>query len=127
MEPAICNVCDIETDKHRFAARQRRVPITALLRPLANEWKMGRIAQLACKGAVFMDSAIASVFHLSPPEKLQLVQDLWDDLASAPGNVPVHDWQIAELDRRRQKLLSEPGSAIPWEEFDRRLRERYGS
>ncbi|MGH7137237.1 MAG: addiction module protein [Pirellulales bacterium] len=74
-----------------------------------------------------MDSAIASVFQLNPAEKLQLVQDLWDDLAAAPENVPVHDWQIAELERRRKKLLSDPGSAIPWEEFDRQLRDRYGS
>jgi putative addiction module component (TIGR02574 family) len=73
-----------------------------------------------------MDPAIASVFHLSPADKLQLVQDLWDDLAAAPANVPVHDWQIAELDRRRQRLLSDPTSAIPWDEFDRQLRERYG-
>jgi putative addiction module component (TIGR02574 family) len=73
-----------------------------------------------------MDPAIASVFQLSPSDKLQLVQDLWDDLAAAPVNVPVHDWQIAELDRRRQRLLSDPNSAIPWEEFDLQLRERYG-
>ena len=73
-----------------------------------------------------MDPVIASVFHLSPDEKLQLVQDLWDDLAAAPASVPVHDWQIAELDRRRQQLVSDPNSAIPWEEFDRHLRERYG-
>lgn len=73
-----------------------------------------------------MDPAIASVFQLNPVEKLQLVQDLWDDLAAAPGNVPVYDWQIAEIDRRRQNLLNNPGSAIPWSEFDRQLRERYG-
>ncbi len=74
-----------------------------------------------------MNSAIASLSHLSPAEKLQLVQDLWDDLAAAPATVPVYDWQIAELDRRREKLLDDPSSAIAWEEFDRRLRERYGS
>ena len=37
-----------------------------------------------------MDSA--SIFDLSPSEKLQLVEDLWDDLAAAPEAVPVHDW-----------------------------------
>ena len=34
-----------------------------------------------------------SVFNLSPSEKLQLVEDLWDDLASTPEDVPMHDWQ----------------------------------
>jgi putative addiction module component (TIGR02574 family) len=35
----------------------------------------------------------ASLFELSPSEKLQLVEDLWDDLAATPDAVPVHDWQ----------------------------------
>ena len=34
-----------------------------------------------------------SIFDLSPPEKLQLVEDLWDDLAASPSEIPVHDWQ----------------------------------
>ncbi len=29
-----------------------------------------------------------SIFDLSPAEKLQLVEDLWDDLASTPDAVP---------------------------------------
>jgi putative addiction module component (TIGR02574 family) len=40
-----------------------------------------------------MHSSLALVFGLSPAEKLQLVEDLWDDLAATPGAVPVHDWQ----------------------------------
>lgn len=74
-----------------------------------------------------MDPVIASVFQLGPVDKLQLVHDLWDDLAAVPQNVPVHDWQIAEVERRRGKLLDHPESAMPWDEFDRQLRERYGS
>jgi putative addiction module component (TIGR02574 family) len=31
-----------------------------------------------------------SVFDLSSPEKLQLVEDLWDDLAATPEAIPVH-------------------------------------
>ncbi|MGA9623628.1 MAG: addiction module protein [Bryobacteraceae bacterium] len=44
-----------------------------------------------------MDSA--SIFDLSPSEKLQLVEDLWDDRAAAQETVPVHDWQERELAR----------------------------
>ena len=40
-----------------------------------------------------MDSAPASLFDLSSSEKLQLVEDLWDDLASTPSDVPIHEWQ----------------------------------
>jgi len=32
-------------------------------------------------------------FDLRPSEKLQLVEDLWDDLAAAPETVPGDDWQ----------------------------------
>lgn len=74
-----------------------------------------------------MNPSIASVFQLNPDEKLQLVLELWDDLAATPENVPVHEWQIAEVERRQQKLVSDPDSAISWDEFDRRLRQRYGS
>lgn len=73
-----------------------------------------------------MDSNIASVFDLSPAEKLQLVEDLWDDLAATPEAVPVHDWQKEELARRKGNLLKNPGSALSWEEVKRRIRSCYG-
>ncbi len=73
-----------------------------------------------------MKSTITSVFDLSPPEKLQLVEDLWDDLAASPEAVPVHDWQKEELVRRRANLLKNPASGLTWGEIKRRVRSRYG-
>lgn len=67
-----------------------------------------------------------SVFDLSPSEKLQLVEDLWDDLASNPDDVPVHPWQVEELARRRANLEANPGSGLTWEEVKRRVRGRHG-
>jgi len=67
----------------------------------------------------------ASIFDLSPSEKLQLVEDLWDDLAAAPETVPVHDWQKQELARRKANLLKNPASGLPWEEVKRKVRARY--
>ena len=67
-----------------------------------------------------------SVFDLSPSEKLQLVEDLWDDLAAAPKEVPVYEWQKQELTRRKANLLSNPASGLSWEEVKRRVRSRYG-
>jgi putative addiction module component (TIGR02574 family) len=66
-----------------------------------------------------------SIFDLSPSEKLQLVEDLWDDLAAAPEAVPLHDWQKRELARRKANLLKNPASALPWEEVKCKLRDRY--
>ena len=67
-----------------------------------------------------------SIFDLSPSEKLQLVEDLWDDLAATPSDVPVHDWQIAELDRRQANLRANPSSGLTWDEVQRRVRSRHG-
>jgi putative addiction module component (TIGR02574 family) len=68
----------------------------------------------------------ASVFDLSPAEKLQLVEDLWDDLAASPTAVPVHEWQKEELARRKANLTSNPASGCSWDEVKRRVRSRYG-
>ena len=38
--------------------------------------------------------------QLSPADKLSLVTELWDDLASQPNGIPITPEQIAELDRR---------------------------
>jgi putative addiction module component (TIGR02574 family) len=72
-----------------------------------------------------MSSSAESIFELSLSEKLQLVEDLWDDIASTPEKVPVHDWQKEELARRKQNLLSSPGSALSWHEIQRRVHSRY--
>ena len=67
-----------------------------------------------------------SIFELSPSEKLQLVEDLWDDLAGTPEAVPVHDWQKQELARRKANLLNNPVSGLSWEEVKKNVRRRYG-
>lgn len=72
-----------------------------------------------------MSSKPPSVFDLSPSEKLQLVEDLWDDIASTPENVPVYEWQKQELDRRKAKLMQAPESGLSWETVKERIRSRY--
>jgi putative addiction module component (TIGR02574 family) len=69
-----------------------------------------------------MNGDINSVFDLSPPEKLQLVEDLWDDLAATPSQVPIHDWQKKELARRKANLMSKPATGLSWEEVKEKIR-----
>jgi putative addiction module component (TIGR02574 family) len=73
-----------------------------------------------------MSTTMTSVFDLSPAEKLQLVEDLWDDLAATPEAVPIHDWQKEELTRRKANLARNPASGLSWEEVKRRVRGRHG-
>ncbi|MGI6307002.1 MAG: addiction module protein [Dethiobacteria bacterium] len=72
-----------------------------------------------------MSSNINSVFDLSPAEKLQLVENLWDDLAASPEMVPIFEWQKEELERRKINLLKHPASKQSWEEVKRRVRSHY--
>jgi len=73
-----------------------------------------------------MAEAQTSVFDLTPAEKLQLVEDLWDDLAASPDEIPVHEWQKDELDRRSANLQQNPASGLSWEDVKRGIRERHG-
>jgi putative addiction module component (TIGR02574 family) len=67
----------------------------------------------------------ASIFDLSPSDRLQLVEDLWDDLAAQPETVPVHDWQKQELARRKANLQKNLASGLAWDEMKRRVRASY--
>jgi putative addiction module component (TIGR02574 family) len=68
-----------------------------------------------------MIPAEKSIFDLSVSEKLQLLEDLWDDIAFDPAAVPVSEWQKEEIARRKKNLLSNPGFAFSWEEIQRRI------
>jgi len=70
--------------------------------------------------------SVRSLFDPSPPEKLQLVDDLWDDLAAAPSEVPVHEWQKKEPAIRKTRLMSKPSSGLLWDEVKQRVLTRYG-
>lgn len=73
-----------------------------------------------------MPPEVEAVFALSKAEKLQLVEDLWDDIASTPEAIPVHQWQKDELDGRKANLAANPESGLTWDEIVRRARARHG-
>jgi putative addiction module component (TIGR02574 family) len=61
---------------------------------------------------------------LSPEERLKLLEQLWDSLSSRPDVVPITKPQREELDRRLDELEREGPSGIPWEEVQRRIKNR---
>ncbi len=74
-----------------------------------------------------MNAAIASVCDLSIPEKHQLIEDLWVDVASDPAGLRgFTEKEIEELDRRKAELEHDPDSGLSWDEVKRRIRSRYG-
>ena len=58
---------------------------------------------------------------LSPAQRLELIELLWDSLSSTPEAVPFTDAQRAELDRRLDELDREGPVGIPAEEVLNRL------
>ncbi len=61
---------------------------------------------------------------LSPEERLSLLEQLWDSLATQPEAVPLPQTQRAELDRRLDDLEAEGPVGIPWDEVLSRIRSR---
>ena len=73
-----------------------------------------------------MSSAGTLVFELSPSEKLRLVEDLWDDLAATPDELPNHDWHKDDLARRKAHLLKIPASVLSWQDVQHRVWSGHG-
>ena len=63
----------------------------------------------------------ALLSDLSMPEKIQLVEDLWDDISSHPEMIPVPEWQKSELDQRKSDRKKNPKATSSWEDVKKRI------
>jgi len=61
---------------------------------------------------------------LTVPEKLVLLERIWDDLSRRPSDVPVPDWHGDVLAERRAAVEAGKTSFVAWEDAKARLRER---
>ena len=64
------------------------------------------------------------VSQLSTPEKILLVEDLWDSIASDESSVPFPQSHAEELDRRLTRYESDPGSLLSLEELQVKVERR---
>lgn len=69
-------------------------------------------------------SDIPEIAQLSTPEKILLVEDLWDSIASDESSVPVPHSHMEELDRRIKRYESDPGNLLSLEELRVRIERR---
>jgi len=60
---------------------------------------------------------LAEALSLSPAERIQLVEDIWDSIAEVPEAVVLTDAQRRELDARLERHRKDPSATIPWEEI----------
>jgi putative addiction module component (TIGR02574 family) len=61
---------------------------------------------------------------LTPAERIELAEDLWDSLD--PADVTLSPAQAEELDRRRERLNREGTLGRPWQEATKDLEKRGG-
>ena len=67
------------------------------------------------------EAILSEILKLPPEERLDFLGDVWDVLAQKPGDLPVPEWHVRELERR----LAEPSpTSIPWEQVRAELRGR---
>ena len=69
-----------------------------------------------------MSTDFSKLFELEVAEKLQLVEDLWDNIAAIPKAVPVEDWQKKELARRKTAHQQDPETGSSWDDVNARIR-----
>lgn len=67
-------------------------------------------------------SSIAEYVTLSVPERIQLVEDIWDSIAEMPEELPLTEAQQAELDRRLNAYRLNPEEGSPWECIKEKIR-----
>lgn len=69
-----------------------------------------------------MQAEYSHLLQLGRAERLQLVEDLWDSLAAEESQLPLPEWKVEELRRRKARYLENPKSGLNWEEVKRRAR-----
>jgi len=64
---------------------------------------------------------IPEITQLSTPEKILLVEDLWDSISSDESSVPIPQSHREELERRFKGYESNPGNLLSLKELQARI------
>lgn len=65
---------------------------------------------------------LSELRSLSIPERLQLVEDLWDSIAEDQHSLPDNASVIEELRARKARFAANPSSGVSWEVARDRIR-----
>jgi putative addiction module component (TIGR02574 family) len=70
-----------------------------------------------------MNTLLEQSLALPIPERIKLVEDIWDSITAEPETLGLTPEQIAEVDRRIDDYSKNPEKLVPWEEARERLRQ----
>ena len=79
--------------------------------------------EIKTKGRLFTMAAslLDEIRRLSLAERIQLVEDVWDSIATQGEEIPVPESHRLELARRRQDHRDHPENVVPWEDVRAQL------
>jgi len=63
--------------------------------------------------------------QLTVPQKLELIERIWDSIPDAKSPIQLASWQEELIDSRIKEADENPDSSVPWDEAMGRLRSRY--
>ena len=69
---------------------------------------------------------LEAVKSLPLPDRVELVDAVWESIAAEGYEPPLTESQSAELQRRLEEHRQNPASGIPWETVRAELHEKYG-
>ena len=75
-------------------------------------------------GDMARNITLADVLPLSVPERIQLVEEIWDSIAVFPDAIELTDAQRRELDVRIEAHRQDPTGGAPWDEVRARIQQR---
>ena len=61
------------------------------------------------------------VLQLPVPDRIRIVEAIWDSIVDSPEELEISDEQRAELDRRLESLERNPHAGAPWAEVRDRI------
>lgn len=71
-----------------------------------------------------MSSIAKNILSLSVPERILLVEDIWDSIAEIPEEVSLSAAQKQELELRLAAYHQNPNAGSPWSAVRERIRNR---
>ncbi|MFB0546388.1 MAG: addiction module protein [Anaerolineae bacterium] len=64
---------------------------------------------------------LTDIKSLSVPERIQMVEDIWDSIACEPESIPLTNAQKEELDRRLTTYYKDERTGSPWVQVKDRI------
>lgn len=68
-------------------------------------------------------SILSKVLQYEIPERILLVEDIWDSIAQCPEALSVTDSQLKELDNRLEAYHRDPKSGSLWDVVKKRIKK----